>query len=278
MVIVDGEDPGQNAAALEAYLDVELSGSELPAQRSCFTPLEVRRSPTAWLWPHCAQWKTTRPGLISVSYGECEAELGQSGNSFWIALWEQAAAQGQTVFVSAGDGGSAGCDNFSAQSAAYAGLAVNGIASTPYNVAVGGTDFYYSQYGGGVAAVANQLASYWASTSTSPAGIVAAGRPGAGMERLFWFQPGGCRQTCQPGKPNDCGRRRRSQRRGDLFLWGALSAMPSPVGRRAPACLLTVCAIFPIYRCSLPTDSTQVSTPSAPTPETARTLTPPVQW
>ena len=62
-------------------------------------------------------------GVISTSYGECEQQLGQSGNAFWSALWQQAAAQGQTAFVSAGDGGSAGCDNFDTQQVAYDGLA-----------------------------------------------------------------------------------------------------------------------------------------------------------
>jgi hypothetical protein len=107
-------------------------------------------------------------GIISVSYGECEMELGQAGNAFWSALWQQAAAQGQSVFVSAGDGGSAGCDNFDAQQIAYGGLQVNGIASTPYNVAVGGTDFYYSQYAGSPSAINTQLAAYWSSSTTAP--------------------------------------------------------------------------------------------------------------
>src|SRR5207244_6763268 len=50
--------------------------------------------------------------VLSTSYGNCEQALGSAGNQFWAAVWEQAAAQGQTSFVSAGDGGSAGCDNF----------------------------------------------------------------------------------------------------------------------------------------------------------------------
>src|SRR5207244_12903743 len=68
----------------------------------------------------------------------CELAFGTAGNQFFSTLWEQAAAQGISVFVSSGDNGSAGCD-FSG--AAQFGLAVNGIASTPFNVAVGGTDF-----------------------------------------------------------------------------------------------------------------------------------------
>ncbi len=63
-------------------------------------------------------------------------------NEFYSTLWEQAAAQGITVLMAAGDSGSAGCDSAGAgETAAQFGLAVSGLASTPFNVAVGGTDF-----------------------------------------------------------------------------------------------------------------------------------------
>ncbi len=72
-----------------------------------------------------------------------------STNIFLNQLWEQAAAQGITVLVSTGDNGSAGCDNDDTQYYAVGGQAVSGFASTPYNVAVGGTDFFYSSYNSG---------------------------------------------------------------------------------------------------------------------------------
>lgn len=79
--------------------------------------------------------------VMSESFGICEPALGTAGNQFYNAIWEQAAAQGISVMVSAGDNGSAGCDNFTTATTATNGLAVSGIASTPFNVAVGGTDF-----------------------------------------------------------------------------------------------------------------------------------------
>jgi len=79
--------------------------------------------------------------VMSDSYGSCEAALGTSGNAFYSGLWEQAAAEGITVSVAAGDNGSAECDPLTSPSAATQGLAVDGLASTPFNVAVGGTDF-----------------------------------------------------------------------------------------------------------------------------------------
>jgi hypothetical protein len=77
--------------------------------------------------------------VMSESYGACELDLGTAGNQFYNQLWQQASAEGITVVVSTGDGGSAVCDT--GYQGATNGLAVNGLASTPYNVAVGGTDF-----------------------------------------------------------------------------------------------------------------------------------------
>ena len=72
-------------------------------------------------------------------------------------MWEQAAAQGISVMVASGDNGSAGCDDPNINAAAQYGLNVNGVASTPYNVAVGGTDF--DQF-------SNQ-STYWNSTNAA---------------------------------------------------------------------------------------------------------------
>jgi hypothetical protein len=95
--------------------------------------------------------------VMSESYGQCEASLGTSGNQFYNSVWQQAAAQGISVVVSAGDSGSAGCDSSFVSNSATFGIAVSGIASTPYNVAMGGTDFNEFQ----------KWSSYWNSTNDS---------------------------------------------------------------------------------------------------------------
>ncbi len=79
------------------------------------------------------------PPIVSISYGDCEAALGPAGNAIYKYIYQQAASEGTSVFVSSGDQGAAGCD--SDEPAAQFGIAVSGFASTPYNVAVGGTDF-----------------------------------------------------------------------------------------------------------------------------------------
>ncbi|MGB8259585.1 MAG: Ig-like domain repeat protein [Terracidiphilus sp.] len=167
-VVVDGEDPGENSAATEAYLDLELASAVAPGARIVLYTSDGTALASGLALAALRAVEDDLAGTISVSYGECEAFLGASGNGFWAALWQQAAAQGQTVFVASGDSGSAGCDNFAVQEQAYSGLAVNGLASTPWNVAVGGADFYYSQAAGSQGQVNSQLAAYWTSATASP--------------------------------------------------------------------------------------------------------------
>jgi subtilase family serine protease len=83
--------------------------------------------------------KAAPPAIMSISYGQCEAVNGAAANAAYNAAYKQAVARGVSVFVAAGDSGAAGCDN--SVSEATSGIAVNAFASTPYNVAVGGTDF-----------------------------------------------------------------------------------------------------------------------------------------
>ncbi len=70
---------------------------------------------------------------------ECESQLGAANNAFINEMYEQAAAQGITVVASTGYQGSSGCSSNDIMTST--GFGVAGTASTPWNVAVGGTDF-----------------------------------------------------------------------------------------------------------------------------------------
>jgi trimeric autotransporter adhesin len=178
-IIIDGNDPGidgtnnpdgPNGDSGEAYLDVEWSGAVAPAATvDLVIGADTALASGLILAAEHAVYANVAP-IISMSFGlGCEVELG-SNNQFVNSLWEQAAAQGITVMVSTGDAAAAGCDNDNTQFYAVNGTGVSGLASTPYNVAVGGTDFYYSSFNQGSTAVDNQLATYWNTTPTqSPA-------------------------------------------------------------------------------------------------------------
>jgi hypothetical protein len=139
-IILNGPDPGITADEGESDLDVEWSGA---VARDATIDLVVSESTVATVGIDLSALYIIDNNLapvMSESYGGCEAGLGASGNQFYNNLWEQAAAQGITVVLATGDSGSAGCD-FPPETAAQYGLGVNGLASTPFNVAVGGTDF-----------------------------------------------------------------------------------------------------------------------------------------
>ncbi|OOG49577.1 hypothetical protein B0E50_05555 [Rhodanobacter sp. C01] len=145
-------DPGTNGDEGEAALDTEWIGAADPDAAIVFASCDDSQSAT--FGPFTAaqnllEGAAPLPSIFSLSYGECEADGFVDGIANEAGdLWSQAAAEGVTVFVSTGDSGSAGCNQN--QLAAYQGIAVNSMGSTPYNVAVGGTDFNdfnnYSQY------------------------------------------------------------------------------------------------------------------------------------
>lgn len=141
-VILNGPDPGLvPGPETEADADAEWAGS---VAKNATIDLVVSEDTEATAGVDLSALYIVDNNLapvLSESYGACEAGLGTAGNAFENAMWEQAAAEGITVLVAAGDTGSAGCDNPYATGAAQDGLAVSGTASTPYNVAVGGTDF-----------------------------------------------------------------------------------------------------------------------------------------
>jgi subtilase family serine protease len=154
-IILNGVDPGINGDEPEADIDVQWSGAVAPQATIDFvTSASTETTDGVDLSAVYIVDNNLAP-VMSESYGQCELGLGTAGNQFYLALWEQAAAQGISVFVSSGDNGSAGCD-YPGGPAQY-GLNVNGLASTPFNAAVGGTDF--NEY--------NTWSTYWNSTNNS---------------------------------------------------------------------------------------------------------------
>ena len=140
-IIVNGPDPGDvnSDEDFEANLDVEWSGAVAENASILFVTSKSTATDGVDLSAQYIVDHNLAP-VMSTSFAECEADLGTAENSFYNGLWLQAAVQGITSFVASGDSGAAGCDADD-ESRATGGRAVNGLASTPYNVAVGGTEF-----------------------------------------------------------------------------------------------------------------------------------------
>jgi hypothetical protein len=158
-VLLNGADPGIQSKTgddIETTLDTEWSGATAPgASVIVVVSASTKTSDGVDLSSLYTVDNNVAP-IVTYSYGTCEADNG-TFNLYYYNLWQQAAAQGISVFVSAGDSGSAGCDDPSSLAPAAGGFGVSGLASTPYNVAVGGTEFL--EVGGS--------GQYWAPTNTT---------------------------------------------------------------------------------------------------------------
>ncbi len=139
-IVLNGVDPGVVVPQqLEADLDVEWAGATAPyADIRVVVSKSTSATDGVDLSAQYAVDNNVAP-VMTTSFGSCEATLGASKNAFYASLWAQAAAQGITSVVASGDSGAAGCDAPSGN--AGTGLGVNGLASTPSNVSVGGTGF-----------------------------------------------------------------------------------------------------------------------------------------
>ena len=79
--------------------------------------------------------------VMTESFSGCEAGTTSADATAIASLAEQAAAEGITYIVSTGDAGAEGCDNPNSETVATGPISVNVLASSPYTVGVGGTEF-----------------------------------------------------------------------------------------------------------------------------------------
>jgi len=143
----------------EATLDVTRAGSVAPgatimlvvsADSATFDGLAIASQYVVDTEPPAAQ-------IMSISFGSCEADAGQSGVDFWDSVFSQAVVEGISVFVISGDAGVAGCDAYNTTPPAVQIAGPNYICVSSYSTCVGGTEF---------ADAANPSA-YWAPTNGS---------------------------------------------------------------------------------------------------------------
>jgi pseudomonalisin len=155
-VILVGANPGLVSGDQdESTLDVEWSGAVAPAATVKFVVgASTQTTDGIDLSAQYVVNNATAP-VVSTSYGSCERDMGSTELAFYNALWEQAASQGMSAFVSSGDSGASGCD--SGSSSTGTGKGVNGLCSSPYSTCVGGTEFNEG----------SNPAQYWNATNTT---------------------------------------------------------------------------------------------------------------
>ncbi len=176
--------------------------------------------------PYSAMINTDRDQIISTSWGLCEqaVQAGQPGlQQAENTLFEQAAAQGQSIFSASGDNGSDDCNTFETTTpvSGQNPVSVDDPSSQPYVTAVGGTTIDDATQppleqiwndgaadgadGGGISESWTMPA--WQRQATVP-GLV---RPGSAtyaaankVETSFGFRPGFCQQAVAGASFNPC--------------------------------------------------------------------------
>jgi subtilase family serine protease len=136
---------------VEATLDVERAGSIAPQAKIFLIVSADVKSSNGTLLDDGSDVATTYAidtdpvpaQIVSISFGACEGDVGRVGTQQEAQLFDQAAAEGISVFVSSGDDGAAGCGGGSADSKPNANqsLSINAICAPASATCVGGTEF-----------------------------------------------------------------------------------------------------------------------------------------
>ena len=153
-------DPGASGAVGEAIIDAEYASAAAPSAAIVMTTC-MNMPTTSGLLIAIQNLinGSSPPAVISMSYSSCEPHDTASTKAAYYTAYQQGVLEGTSIFVSADDVDAAGCDG---SPPASHGIAVNSLASTPYNVAVGGTDFSDTYSG--------TNSTYWNSSNTSTYG------------------------------------------------------------------------------------------------------------
>lgn len=155
-IVVNGPDPGDLGGVEEAEAVLDMSWASLEGIE---TELVVSKSTNSTDGVDLSEEYIIDHRVAPVmteSFGACEANFTAAQAQFYSTLAEQAATEGITYLVAAGDSGSAGCD-LGSDTTASGPLSVNLLSSNPYVTAIGGTEFNDIQ----------NPSTYWSATNSN---------------------------------------------------------------------------------------------------------------
>ncbi|MDQ2885048.1 MAG: S53 family peptidase [Chloroflexota bacterium] len=181
-----------DAGMMETEMDAELVLSAAP-HLGTLKIYEAGNNTVGYL----SQWARIiqdAPPVVSTSWGLCEQILNAPFIAEENTLFALAAAQGQTLFASTGDTGSAGCLGNAKSSTSL--LNVDDPAAQPLVTSVGGTSLTLSRASG------YNGESVWNTSSLPPASFI--GASGGGISHYWtrpsWQQMGGVKNAYSSGK------------------------------------------------------------------------------
>jgi len=127
----------------EATLDVQRAGSVAPgATLKLIASSDKGQSDGIVIGIEYAVDNNPVPAqILSISFASCEHDNGSSASVAFDQLFQQAAAEGISVFVASGDGGVAGCEPLDSTPSTTQVVSTNTLCASGYVTCVGGTEF-----------------------------------------------------------------------------------------------------------------------------------------
>jgi hypothetical protein len=154
-------DPGANGDGGEASLDAEYASAAAPSAAIVMATCAGTASTGGWVIAiENLLSGGSPPAIVSMSYISCETNNGASANAALSAAYQTGVAAGTSIIGIAGDEDASVC-NYGGAVSTY-GIGVNAMASTPFNLALGGTDFADTYL--------NENSTYWNSTNSASYG------------------------------------------------------------------------------------------------------------
>jgi len=192
-VSLNGADPGLSDDQAAATLAASWAGAAAPGAQILLVPAAATNATDGLDLALASIVDGALAHTVEIGYSTCEAGLSAAHQAFYAALYQQAAAEGIAIVVAAGDSGASACHPAGNTTPVSTGYAVNGLASTPWNVAVG------------VAAFAPSGAS--ALTAWSPATAADPEYAGGGGSSTLYAAPGWQGSSVQQAAGKAQGRR-----------------------------------------------------------------------
>ena len=140
VVPVNGGSPTDPQGTIEAEVDIQEAATQAPG--TSILSYEAPNTGAGEYDLYNAIVTQDRAQVVSTSWGDCESDVASAGTfiNAMETVFQQAAAQGQSVFAASGDTGSEGCYDGTSNPTSVS-LDVDHPASDPFVTGVGGTSF-----------------------------------------------------------------------------------------------------------------------------------------
>jgi len=140
-VALSGIDPGRTDEEAATVQALSWAGAMAPEAHIVLIPAASTNATDGLDLALAATIDGALAHTVSVGYSACESSLSATHRAFYAALYRQAAAEGIAIIAATGDSGAAACHRPEDANPVASGQAVNALASTPWNTAVGAVAF-----------------------------------------------------------------------------------------------------------------------------------------